>query len=140
MERLFTGTTVVLVWGAFNAMLAAILGGFTAAGLVGGAGRAGILAFSLYAASTTLVFLIALAVWGVRRRRAASAARPLPPRPLAALLLALAVAMSWVGLAVGPWIAITAIGPLIAAITAETWQRSLPAADPETPSRSHASA
>jgi hypothetical protein len=120
VERWLTGTTVVLLWGAFNAMLAAILAGFTASGFVGGAGPAGALAFSLYAASTTLVFLIALVVWAGKRRRAGLR---VPPRPGAAVLLAVAVAVSWLGLALGPWAAVMAVAPLTAAVVLELYPR-----------------
>lgn len=123
MERWLTGTTVVLVWGAFNAMLAAILAGFTASGFVGGAGPAGALSFILYGASTTAVFLIALGVWAGKYRRAGLR---VPPRPSAALLLAVAVAMSWLGLAFGAWMAFMAIAPLVAAVVAETYPREQP--------------
>jgi hypothetical protein len=118
VERWLTGTTVVLVWGAFNTILVSILAGFTASGFVGGAGPAGALAFSLYATSTTLVFLIALVVWAGKRRLAGLR---VPPRPGAALLLALAVAVSWLGLALGGWVAYLAIAPLIAAIVVELY-------------------
>ena len=118
MERWLTGTTVVLVWGAFNTILVSLLAGFTASGFVGGAGPAGALAFSLYATSTTLVFLIALVVWAGKRRRAGLR---IPPRPGAALLLAVAVAVSWLGLALGGWVAYLAIVPLVAAVVAELY-------------------
>ena len=123
MERWLTGTTVVLVWGAFNTILVSILAGFTASGFVGGAGPAGALAFSLYAISTTLVFLIALVVWAGKRRRAGLR---VPPRPGAALLLAVAVAVSWLGLALGGWVAYLAIPPLTAAVVLELYPREHP--------------
>jgi hypothetical protein len=116
VDRYLTSTTVVLVWGAFNAMLAAILAGFTASGFIGGAGPAGALAFILYGICTALVFLIALAVWAGKRR---TAGLRVPPRPGAALLLALAVAVSWLGLAFGAWIACLAVAALIAAVVVE---------------------
>lgn len=123
MERWLTATTVVLIWGAFNAMLAAILAGFTASGFAGGAGPSGALAFILYGAATTGVFLIALAVWAGRRRRAGLR---VPPRPSVALLLAVAVAMAWIGLALGPWVTYAAAAPLAAAIVAEFYPRERP--------------
>lgn len=123
MERLFTGTSVVLIWGALNAVLAAVLAGFTASGTVGGAGPAGAVAFVIYGASTTLVFLIALGVWAGRRRR-----RDLsePPRPGAALLLATGVAMAWIGLAIGEWVAYVAAAVLLIALIFEFYPRIRP--------------
>ena len=123
MDRYLTGTTVVLVWGGFNTILVSILAGFTASGFVGGAGPAGALAFILYAIATSVVFLIALAVWAGKRRRAGLR---VPPRPGAALLLALAVAVSWLGLALGGWVAYLAIAPLAAAVILELYPRELP--------------
>lgn len=123
MERWFSGTSVVLIWGAFNTILAAILAGFTASGTVGGAGPAGALAFGIYASSTTLIFLIGLTVWSGRRR---VPGRRVPPRPAAALLLAVAVAMAWTSLAVGPWAAYLAAGPLLAALVLELYPRTRP--------------
>lgn len=123
MDRYVTGTTVVLVWGGFNTILVSILAGFTASGFVGGAGPAGALAFILYAISTSLVFLIALAVWAGKQRRAGLR---VPPRPGAALLLAVAVAVSWLGLALGGWVAFLAIPPLAAAAVLEFYPRELP--------------
>jgi hypothetical protein len=123
MERLLTGTSVVLIWGAFNTVLAAVLAGFTASGTVGGAGPAGALEFGIYAVSATLVFLIALAVWiGRRRLRGLN----VPPRPGAALLLALGVAMAWAGLALGAWTAYLAAVPLLAALVLEFYPRTRP--------------
>ncbi len=123
MERWFSGTSVVLIWGAFNAILASVLAGFTASGTVGGAGPAGALGFAVYAASTTLVFLIALGVWAGRRRRGALNE---PPRPGAALLLATGVAMAWAGLAVGEWAAYLAAAVVLAALVFEFYPRVRP--------------
>jgi hypothetical protein len=120
MERWFTGTSVVLIWGGFNTVLAAVLAGFTASGTVGGAGPAGALAFVIYAASTTLVFLIGLGVWAGRRRQRGL---NVPPRPGAALLLAAGVALAWTGLAVGAWAAYLAAGLLLAALVFEFYPR-----------------
>lgn len=113
----------MLVWGGFNAMLAAILAGFTASGFIGGAGPAGALAFILYGAATTAVFIIALLVWAGKRRR--SGLR-VPPRPVAAILLAAAIGMAWLSLALGPWPVIVASAPFVAAIVAEFYPRDHP--------------
>jgi hypothetical protein len=121
MERLFTGTSVVLIWGAFNTVLASILAGFTASGTVGGAGPAGALAFVIYACSTTLVFLIGIGVWAGRRNQRGL---NVPPRPGAALLLALGVAMAWTGLALGAWVAYMATAPVLAALIFEFYPRA----------------
>ena len=121
MERWLSGTSVVLIWGAFNTILAAVLAGFTASGTVGGAGPAGALAFIIYAASATLVFLIALTVWAGRRR---SRGLNEPPRPGSALLLAAGVAIAWTGLAVGPWAAYLAAPVLLAALVFEFYPRT----------------
>lgn len=51
-----SGAGVVAIWGAFNTVLAALLAGFTAAGLDGGAGHGGVLAFIIYAAASALIF------------------------------------------------------------------------------------
>jgi hypothetical protein len=118
MDRWLTGTTVTFIWGGFNAILAAILAGFTASGFIGGAGPAGALAFILYGVSTTAVFLIALLVWAGKRRRAGLR---VPPRPAAALLLAAAVAVSWLALALGPWVAALAVPLLAAAVAVELY-------------------
>lgn len=116
MERWLTATTVVLLWGGFNAILAALLAGFTAAGITGGAGPAGAVAFSVYGAATTVVFAIALAVWAGKRRRPGPR---IPPRPGAAVLLAVAVAVSWLSLAFGLWALVLAAAPLTAAVVFE---------------------
>lgn len=123
MDRYLSATTVVLIWGALNTILASILAGFTASGFVGGAGPAGALAVILYGISTALVFLIALVVWAGKRRRAEVR---VPPRPAAALLLAVAVAVAWTGLALGGWVAYLAIAPLVAAIAVELYARERP--------------
>jgi hypothetical protein len=124
VERLFSApTSVVLLWGGFNTILAAVLAGFVASGTVGGAGPAGALPFVIYAASATLVFLMALAVWASRRRR-----RGLnePPRAASAVLLATGVAMAWAGLAVGEWAAYLAAAVLVAALIYEFYPRMQP--------------
>ena len=121
MERLFTGTSVVLIWGAFNTVLASVLAGFTASGTVGGAGPAGALAFVIYACSTTLIFLIGIGVWASRRSQRGL---DVPPRPGAALLLAVGVAMAWTGLALGAWVAYMATAPVLAALIFEFYPRA----------------
>jgi hypothetical protein len=118
-----TGTTAVLVWGGFNSMLATILAGFTASGFIGGAGPAGALAFILYGSAATGVFIIALLVWAGKRRRTGLR---VPPRPVAAVLLATAIALAWLSLALGPWPVMVASAPFVAAIVAEFYPRDHP--------------
>jgi len=122
MERWFSGTSVVLFWGGLNAILAAVLAGFTAAGTVGGPGPAGALAFIIYAVSATGVFLIGLAVWAGKRRQEPDQ----PPRPAAAVLLATGVAMAWAGLAVGEWAAYLAVPVVLASVVLEVYPHARP--------------
>jgi hypothetical protein len=49
-----------------------------------------------------------------------------PPRPAAAVMLAVAVAVSWLGLAFGTWAPLLAIAPLVAAIVLELYPREHP--------------
>lgn len=123
MERCFSGTSVVLFWGGLNAILAAVLAGFTASGTAGGAGPAGALAFIIYAVSATVVFLIGLAVWAGKRRRQGP---DQPPRPAAAVLLATGVAMAWTGLAVGEWAAYLAVPVVLASVVLEVYPHARP--------------
>jgi hypothetical protein len=123
MERWMSGTGVVIIWAGFNTVLASILAGFTASGVVGGAGTAGALAFSMYAVAAALVFLIALANWW--RTHRVHGLR-VPPRPATALLLALGIALIWVGLAYGPWVCMLAAAPLLAALVLELYPRERP--------------
>jgi hypothetical protein len=124
VERLFSYVTgVVLLWGAFNTVLAVILAGFTAAGFDHSAGNGGFLQFGIYAASATLVFLIGLAVWAGRRRRATA---NIPPRPAAALLLAVSVALAWLGVGIGGWTLYLAAAALLIACVYEFYPRIRP--------------
>ena len=124
MERLLTSaTTVVLIWGAFNTVLAIVLAGFTASGFVGGAGPAGFVAFGIYAGAATLIFLVALAVWAGRRR---SRGLSQSPRAASAVLLAVGVGIAWAGLAVGEWAAFLAAPLLVTALIYEFYPRVRP--------------
>lgn len=123
MERLYSGAGVVLLWASFNAVLALILGGFTAAGLVGGADHAGALAFSIYAVSVTGVYAIGFLIQFVRSRLRGLKE---PPRPASALLAALAVAMAWTGLALGEWASIMAVAVGVTALVFEFYPRTGP--------------
>lgn len=124
MERMLgSATAVVLIWGAFNTLLAVMLAGFTAAGFDGGAGQASFLPFGIYAASATLIFLTALAVWLGRRR---SCGLSESPRAASAVLLATGVAMAWAALAVGVWAVWLAAPVLIAAVIYEFYPRTQP--------------
>lgn len=116
-------TTAVFLWAAFNTMNTAILAGFTASGFIGGAGPAGAQGFIMYAIASTLIFLIGLVVWAGRGRRAGLR---VPPRPAAAMMLALTVAVSWIGLALGAWVTYLAFVPLVAAVVMEFYPREHP--------------
>jgi drug/metabolite transporter (DMT)-like permease len=123
VQRWINGWTVVFIWAVFNTLLASILAGFTASGYIGGAGSAGSEGFIMYAVSATLVFLIGVVVWLGRRRQKGLR---IPSRPGAALLLAVAVALAWLGLAFGVWIAIVGATAFLAAIILELYPREHP--------------
>jgi len=115
VERRLSAAAVVAIWGIFNAALIAILIGFTA--VRSGPG----LDIVLYAASAALVFAVAVAVWLTRRRDHQPLARGLrlSSRPAAALLLAVGVALIWLGLPFGAWLPMVAVVPLVAALVME---------------------
>lgn len=113
VERRFSATAVVVIWGIANLLLAAVLAGFTVAK------STGMLVVGLYAAAVGLVFLIALLTWLVRRRRPLGRGLSVPARPAAALLLAVGVALIWLGLPFGAWLPMVAVMPLTAALMLE---------------------
>ena len=116
MERLFSAPVVVAIWGLMNALMVALLLGFVSAGLGGS-----MVVVEVYGAATGLVFLLAVLVWLARRRHRQAMQRGLrlPRRPASALLLALAFALLWLGLAFGMWLPILAFLPLSAAVMME---------------------
>lgn len=116
MDRWLSGAGVVAVWGAFNTVLAAVLAGFTAASLDGGAGHSGALPFIIYAAASAFIFVVALLV--LAGKRPFRGLRE-PARPAAAVFLAIGVAVIWLGLAFGLWILLLAPAPLLAALMLE---------------------
>jgi hypothetical protein len=122
-DRFINGSTVVFVWAVFNTLLALILVGFTVSGFVGGAGRVGPQGYIMYAISTALVFLIGLVVWLTRHRRKGLRE---PVRPGAAVLLAAAAALAWLGLAFGLWLTIIGAVTLFAAFLLEVYPRAHP--------------
>jgi hypothetical protein len=123
VERWINGSTVVFIWAVFNTLLTFILVGFTTSGFVGGASGAGAQGYIMYAISSALVFLIGLAVWLGRRRRKGLR---MPIRPGTALLLAVAVALAWLGLPFGIWLAVVGTATLLAAIVLEFYPRERP--------------
>lgn len=124
MERVLTSaTTVVLIWGAFNTVVALVLAGFTGSGLDGSAGKPGFMEFGIYACAATLIFLVALAVRVGRRR---SRGLNQSPRAASALLLAVGVGIAWTGLAVGEWAAFLAAPLLLTALIYEFYPRVRP--------------
>jgi len=123
IDRFVNGSTVVFIWAAFNTLLTFILVGFTTSGFVGGASGVGPQGYIMYAISSALVFLIGLVVLLGRHRRKGLR---VPPRPGAALLLATAVALAWLGLALGIWITIVGAVTFFAAIILEFYPREHP--------------
>lgn len=115
VERRFSAPVVVAIWGIANTVLVAVLVGFTAARSGPG------LDIVLYAASASLVFALALLAWLARRRDREPLGRGLriPARPAAALLLAVGVALIWLGLPFGGWLPMAAVAPLTAALIME---------------------
>jgi hypothetical protein len=123
VDRWVNGSTVVFIWAVFNTLLTFILVGFTESGLIGGASGAGAQGAIMYAASSALVFLIGLAVWLGRRRRRGLR---VPFRPGAALLVAVAVALAWLGLPFGIWLAVVGAVVFFAAVILELYPRERP--------------
>lgn len=113
MERRFSPAVVVVIWGMLNLLLAAVLAGFTVAK------STGLLVIGIYCASAALVFGLAILTWLVRRRRPLARGLRVPAHPAAALLLAVGVALIWLGLPFGVWLPITAVVPLSAALILE---------------------
>jgi hypothetical protein len=115
VERRLSAAAVVAIWGMFNVALIAVLIGFTAARSGPG------LDIVLYCAAATLVFALALLAWRARRRDREPLGRGLrvSARPAAALLLAAAVALIWLGLPFGAWLPMAAVMPLTAALIME---------------------
>ncbi len=116
MERRFSAAFVVALWGVFNAVMAALLAGFIAAGY-----GATMFEVWVYGSASGLVLLIALGIWWARRRLSTPLARGLriPARPASVVLFALAVMLVWLGLPFGIWLPILAVVPLGAAIMME---------------------
>ena len=123
MERLFSAPVVVAVWGLMNALMVGLLAGFVASGFGGS-----MFVVEVYGAATGLVFLITALVWLARRRRRQAMERGLrlPSRPASALMLALAFALLWLGLAFGMWLPMLAFFPLTAAVIMEIAARRAP--------------
>ncbi len=114
LDRL-TGWGVVALWGAFNAVLVAVLAGFIVAGY-------GDSPYDLetYGSSVGLVFLIAGAVWlGRRRYRHCQYGWRQPAGAGSVVLFAIAAMLAWLGLAFGIWIIIIAAFPLLLALLLE---------------------
>jgi hypothetical protein len=114
MERTFSAAVVVVIWGIMNGIMVALLAGFVASGFGGS-----MLVVEVYAASVGLVFLVALLVWLGRRRQPWLRGLHVPVRPASALLLAVGVALIWLGLPFGMWVPMLAVIPLGAAVSME---------------------
>lgn len=120
MRGLSSPATVVVLWAAMNALMAAMLAGFVAAGLGGS-----MFVAEVYGGSAALVFLLALAVLLARRRRLQPAERGYRlPRLLVAVLLAATGALLWLGLPFGIWVPMLAVVPFTAAVLMEVAART----------------
>jgi hypothetical protein len=113
LDRL-TGWGVVALWGAFNAVLAAVLAGFILAGY-------GDSPYDLetYSSSVGLIFLVAAAVWLGRRHRPWERGWRQPAGAASVVLFAIAAMLAWLGLAFGIWVTTTAAFPLLLALLLE---------------------
>jgi hypothetical protein len=116
MERWLNGAAVVFFWFGTNAVLAALLGAMTAGRAWGSAGPPSLLEFTLYAISLGLILLTGILVGLSKRYRRGWRE---PARPAAALMLAVSIALLWLGVAWGFWISITAAGPFLVAVLME---------------------
>jgi hypothetical protein len=116
MRGLSSALAVVVLWAAMNALMAAMLAGFVAAGLGGS-----MFVAEVYGGSSALVFLLALLVSQARRRRLRPVERGYrqPRRPAVAVLLAVTGALLWLGLPFGIWVPILAAVPFTAAVLLE---------------------
>jgi hypothetical protein len=113
LERL-TGWGAVALWGALNAVFVALLAGF----ILGGIGSSPFVV-ETYGSSAGLVFLIALAVWLGRRRRAQQRGWRQPAGTASVALFAIGAMLAWLGLAFGIWITVLAAFPLLLALILE---------------------
>jgi hypothetical protein len=116
MERWLNGAAVVFFWFGTNVLMAALLAGLTASGTDGGAGPAGALEFILYGISLGLILLTGILVGLSKRYRHGLRE---PARPAAALMLAVSIALLWLGVAWGFWISVTAFVPFLVAVMME---------------------
>ena len=119
MERRFSAVSVVVIWGLANTVFIAVLVGFVLARSGPG------LDVAYYCASVALVYALAGLAWLARRRRrrGLDGGLRLAPRPAAALLFALGVALVWLGLPFGYWLPIMGAVPLAAALMMEIGAR-----------------
>lgn len=118
MERRFTAATVVAIWGTTNFVLAALLLGF----VTGGFGASLFIA-DLYGGAVAIVFIIALLVWLAKRRHPRWRGLRVARRPAAVLLLAVGLALVWLGLPFGMWVPMLAGPALLAALLLEVYPR-----------------
>lgn len=114
MERRFSPLTVVLLWMAFNTVLAGVLAAFIASGH-----QTGMLGAVYYFGFMSVIAAIAVAVWLVRRRQPLERGLGIPARPAAVVLLAAGAALVCLGLAFGIWLPLFGAVLLIAALILE---------------------
>ncbi len=99
MERRFTASVVVAIWGATNAVLAALLLGY----ILGGFGGR-LFTAAMYAGAVAIVFSVASLTWLARRRHPRWRGLRSPRRPVVPPLVAIGFALIWLGLPFGMWL------------------------------------
>jgi hypothetical protein len=118
MERRFSPLAVVLLWMAFNTVLAGVLAGFVASGH-----QTGMIGVVYYFGFMSVIAGIAAALWLVRRRQPLERGLRIPARPAAVVLLAAGVTLVCLGLAFGAWLPMLGAVLLVAALILEVSAR-----------------
>lgn len=119
LERRFTASTVVAIWGTMNFLLAALLVGYILGGFGGHLFEA-----AIYGGGVLIVFTIALATWLARRRNPSWRGLRTTRRPAVVLLVAVGFALLWLGLPFGIWLPMSSAAPFLAALLLQVYPDS----------------